>query len=104
VRQKLKDSLKAVDHSIDPELVESQVFTKAKSKDEYLELSARVIIHFKHLKHELHIKQTTKEDNAEDDQKPTTYKSGKKRSSAATGVTLAVSSPKPSTKKLKCNS
>ena len=43
MRQKLKDSLKAVDHSVkvNPELIESQVFTKAKSKDEYLELSAR---------------------------------------------------------------
>ena len=46
VRQKLKDSLKAVNHSIDPENVESQVFLKSRSKDEYLELSARYFISF----------------------------------------------------------
>jgi len=94
VRQKLKDSLKAVNHSIDPENVESQVFLKSRSKDEYLELSARVIIHFKHLKHELFIKQT-KEELGNDESSPTTYKSGKKRTSCSTVA--------PS-KKFKCNS
>lgn len=92
VRQKLKDSLKAVNHSIDPENVESQVFLKSRSKDEYLELSARVIIHFKHLKHELYIKQTKEELGKES---PTTYKSGKKRATCSTVVPA---------KKFKCNS
>lgn len=38
---------------IDPEAIEAHVFANSKSKDEYLELTARVIIHFKNLNDEL---------------------------------------------------
>ena len=38
---------------IDPEAIEAHLFANSKSKDEYLELTARVIIHFKHLNNEL---------------------------------------------------
>ena len=38
---------------IDPEAIEAHVFANSKSKDEYLELTARVIIHFKNLNEEL---------------------------------------------------
>ena len=54
--------------------------------------SCRVIIHFKHLKHELYIKQTKEELGKES---PTTYKSGKKRATCSTVVPA---------KKFKCNS
>ena len=33
--------------------IEEQLFAKARTKDEYLELSARVIVHFKHHKKEI---------------------------------------------------
>lgn len=46
--QVLNDSPAANDGNLDSSCIEQQVFAKAKSKDEYLELSARVIIHLKH--------------------------------------------------------
>ena len=35
--------------SIDPNAIEQFLFSSSKNKDEYLELTARVIVHFKHL-------------------------------------------------------
>ena len=62
-------------------------------------LLCRVIIHFKHLKHELHIKQTKEDDTTTKQITPTTtsstaYKTGQKRPSCSTAPA----------KKFKCNS
>ena len=35
--------------SIDPNAIEQFLFSSSKTKDEYLELTARVIVHFKYL-------------------------------------------------------
>ena len=60
IRQKLTETLQEIPRAhlsnlamIDPEAIEAHLFANSKSKDEYLELTARVIIHFKHLNNEL---------------------------------------------------
>ena len=52
IREKLTEAISdQVKTSVvlSPDIIEEQLFAKAKTKDEYLELSARVIVHFKHL-------------------------------------------------------
>ena len=53
--------------SIDPNAIEQFLFSSSKTKDEYLELTARVIVHFKHLQN-LEIKGGTSKRKVEDDQ------------------------------------
>merc|ERR1739844_404892 len=69
IRQKLTETLQEISPAhlsnlamIDPEAIEAHVFANSKSKDEYLELTARVIIHFKNLNEEL-LKENSSIDN-----------------------------------------
>lgn len=64
IKQKLAETLmtyknddKSPDWLVNPQAIEAQIFAKSRTKDEYLELSARVIIHFKHLHCELQAQQ-----------------------------------------------
>ena len=52
IRTKFEEALRDHKQDLDPFAIEAQLFAKAKTKDEYLELSARVIIHIKHAKNE----------------------------------------------------
>lgn len=47
IGQKLAEAFKK-HPELDAKTIEGQIFAKAKTKDEYLELAARVIIHCKH--------------------------------------------------------
>jgi len=50
IRRKFDEVIIPDQSNIDSRAIEEQLFAKAKTKDEYLDLSARVIIHFKQLK------------------------------------------------------
>jgi len=50
IRCKFDEVIVADDTNVNSQAIEEQLFVKAKTKDEYLDLSARVIIHFKQLK------------------------------------------------------
>jgi len=75
IKEKLDEMIRLIpDHkradlgsSIDPNAIEQFLFSSSKTKDEYLELTARVIVHFKHLQN-LEIKEGTSKRKVEDDQ------------------------------------
>lgn len=50
IRRKFEEVIVADNSNADSRAIEEQLFAKVKTKDEYLDLSARVIIHFKQLK------------------------------------------------------
>ena len=50
IRRKFDEVIVTDDANVNSQAIEEQLFVKAKTKDEYLDLSARVIIHFKQLK------------------------------------------------------
>ena len=50
IRRKFDEVIVTDDTNVNSQAIEEQLFVKAKTKDEYLDLSARVIIHFKQLK------------------------------------------------------
>ena len=50
IRRKFDEVIVPDQSNVDSRAIEEQLFAKAKTKDEYLDLSARVIIHFKQLK------------------------------------------------------
>ena len=50
IRRKFDEVIVTDDAIVNSQAIEEQLFVKAKTKDEYLDLSARVIIHFKQLK------------------------------------------------------
>ena len=71
IRKKLEETIQLIPRSnftelelIDPQIIEAHLFSNSKTKDEYLELTARVIIHFKHLNDELR-KQTENPQNVQ---------------------------------------
>ena len=75
IKEKLEEMIRLIpDHkradlgsSIDPNAIEQFLFSSSKTKDEYLELTARVIVHFKHL-HNVETKEGTSKRKVEDDQ------------------------------------
>ena len=50
IRRKFDEVIVSEDASVNSNTIEEQLFVNAKTKDQYLDLSARVIIHFKQLK------------------------------------------------------
>jgi len=71
IKEKLEETIKRIPDShqtelgpsINPQAIEAHLFASSKTKDEYLELTARVIVHFKHLIEEIQRQQNSSHSN-----------------------------------------
>jgi len=66
IRRKFDEVIVTDDTNVNSQAIEEQLFVKAKTKDEYLDLSARVIIHFKQLKDQRTLETLEQKDELKD--------------------------------------
>jgi len=72
IKRKFDEVIVSDDANVNSHAIEEQLFVKAKTKDEYLDLSARVIIHFKQLKDQRTLdtfEQKSEQDEQKDEKK-----------------------------------